>query len=75
MKYDLYSYIIYNAPGGGTSYGPIVRDILTSEELVVLKPGQSYSKAFNRRDIVVVVSCSFYLKDANTGQTLTVTYP
>ena len=75
MKYDLYSYIIHNAPGGGTSYGPIARDILTSEELAVLQPGQSYSKTFNRRDIVAIVSCSFYIKDANTGQTLTVTYP
>jgi hypothetical protein len=76
MKYDLYSYIIYNAPGGGTSYGPIVRDALTSEESAVLQPGQSYSKTFNRRDIVGIVSCSFYIKDANmVGQTLTVTYP
>jgi len=75
MKYDCYSYIMYNAPGGGTSYGRIVRSVLTSDELAVLKPGQSYSKTFNRKDIITIASCSFYIKDVNTGQTLTVTSP
>jgi hypothetical protein len=75
MKYDCYSYIIYNAPGGGTSYGPIVKDVLTSDEHVILKTGQSYPKTFNRKDIVNIVSCSFNVKDLSTGQTLTITYP
>lgn len=75
MTYDFYSYIMYNAPGGGTTYGPIVRGVLTSEESVALKPGQSYPKSFNRQDMVAIISCRFSVKDVGTGQTLTVTYP
>lgn len=75
MKYDFYNYIMYNAPGGGTSYGPIVRGVLTSDESTELKPGQSFPKTFNRKDMVAIVSCSFYIRDNSTGQTLTVTFP
>jgi len=74
MEYDFYSYIMYNAPGGGTSYGPIVRSVLTSDESAILQPGQSYPKTFSRKDIVTIVSCSFFIKEVDTGQTLTITY-
>ena len=75
MTYECYSYIYYNAPGGGTQYGPIVRTSLKSEESVVLRPGQSYPKTFNRQDMVAILSCRFVVKDVDTGKTLTVTYP
>lgn len=75
MTYNCYSYIMYNAPGGGTAYGPIVRAVLTTEESVALEPGQSYPKGFNRQDMLAIISCRFSVKDVGTGQTLTVTYP
>ena len=75
MTYECYSYIYYNAPGGGTKYGPTVRTSLKSEESVVLRPGQSYPKTFNRQDMVAILSCRFVVKDVDTGKTLTITYP
>jgi len=75
MTYECYSYIFYNAPGGGTQYGPIWATALTSAESVILKPGQSYPKTFNRQDMVAILSCRFVVKDVSTGRTLTITYP
>lgn len=75
MDYYFYSYIMYNAPGGGIAYGPVVRGVLTSPESAILQPGQSYSKTFNRQDMVSIISCRFSVKDAGTGQTLAVTFP
>jgi hypothetical protein len=74
MGYRCYQYIYYNAPGGGTQYGPIVSTSQKFEESAILQPGQTYSRAFNRQDIVAITSCRFTVKDVDTGRTIQVTY-
>jgi hypothetical protein len=74
MSYLCYQYIYYNAPGGGTQYGPIVSTSQKFEESAILQPGQSYSRTFNRQDIVAITYCRFTVKDVDTGRTVQVTY-
>jgi photosystem II stability/assembly factor-like uncharacterized protein len=74
IGYRCYQYIYYNAPGGGTQYGPIVSTSQIFEESAILQPGKSYSRTFNRQDIVAITYCRFTVKDVNTGRTVEVTY-
>jgi hypothetical protein len=73
IEYELYSFIQYNVPGKPNPYyGPIVRSTITSDESAQLQPGQSFFKTINRKDVVSIRSCSFYIR-AN-GQDIIVTY-